>query len=74
MISGNGDNYSYGGVGDGSGKRPTPNPDHSYSAMLSSSMPTAARIYSIVATTSPLPSNLVEICDAITETLLYAFG
>ena len=37
-------------------------------------MPTPAPIYSTLTTTSPIPSTLVPIWDAITDTLRYALG
>ena len=51
---------------------PTPTPDHTYSTMACPSMPNLATIYSTTTTTSPVPSNLVPICDAMTDILRYA--
>ena len=59
----------------------TPTPGHIHSTTLriptrtpaptsvSSHMPTAMHIYSIVLSTCPNPSALVTICDAITDTV-----
>ena len=52
----------------------SPTPDHTYSTIVSYPMPNAANIYSVVTTTSPVPSTLVPICDAITDRQREAHG
>ena len=50
-----------------------PTPDHTYSTTVRSPQPTPDSFYS-TATTTSVPPNLVLISDAMTHTLLYAFG
>ena len=64
---------------------PTPTVEHTYATTVSlpmltpillsvsSSVPTPMPIYSTLTTPSPIPSTLVPICDAIRDTLRYAF-
>ena len=73
-------------MGKAAASPPTATPDNTYLAIVSvptpitilttaiSVQPSPAPIYSIVVTNSPIPTSLLPICDAITDTLRYALG